>query len=78
MTKEMRSVKPSWVKEQVVRFAQHMDKAITLGVTAAYPLLFSMEAPDPVPDWKQGVRFGWRVVRVTAKETFKVLKKGLP
>jgi hypothetical protein len=78
MTKEIGAVKPSWAKAQVIRVAQHMDKAITLGVAAAYPLLFSMDTPDPVPDWKQGVRFGWRVVTVTAKETLKVLKKGLP
>jgi hypothetical protein len=45
---------------------------------AAYPLLFSMEVPDPVPDWKDGVRFGWKVVLVTARETIKVLRKGLP
>ena len=78
MTKAIELVKPSWVKEKVVKFARHMDKAISMGVAAAYPLLFSMEAPNPTPDWKQGVLFGWRVVRVTAAETIKVLKKGLP
>lgn len=71
-------VRQSWVKVRALKFARHMDKAISLGVAAAYPLLFSMDAPDPVPDWKQGVRFGWKVVRVTARETIKVLKKGLP
>ena len=74
----LESVKPSWVKLHALKFAQRMDKAISLGVAAAYPLLFSMDAPDPVPDWKDGVRFGWKVVRVTARETLKVLKKGLP
>ena len=76
--KSLESSKPSRVKSQVLRLARHMDKAIALGVAAAYPLLFSMDAPDPVPDWKDGVRFGWKVVRVTARETIKVLKKGLP
>jgi hypothetical protein len=76
--KSLETVKPSWAKVQVVKLAQRMDKAISLGVAAAYPLLFSMEVPDPVPDWKQGVKFGWKVVRVTARETIKILKKGLP
>jgi hypothetical protein len=76
--KSLETVKPSWAKVRVVKLAQRMDRAISLGVAASYPLLFSMDAPDPVPDWKQGVRFGWKVVRVTARETIKVLKKGLP
>ena len=70
--------KRSRVSQQVLLWVKKLDKAISLGVAASYPLLFSMEAPDPLPDWKDGVKFGWKVVRVTARETFKVLRKGLP
>ena len=76
--KSLETTKPSRVKVYAYEIGRRLDKAISLGVAAAYPMLFSMDAPDPVPDWKQGVRFGWKVVRVTARETIKVLKKGLP
>lgn len=76
--KSLDTRKSSRVKLYAIEVAKKLDKAITLGVAAAYPILFSMEVPDPVPDWKDGVRFGWKVVRVTARETLKVLKKGLP
>lgn len=76
--KSLEPRRPSKAKLYVVQIATKLDKAIALGVAAAYPILFSMEVPDPVPDWKDGVRFGWKVVRVTARETIKVLKKGLP
>lgn len=77
----MRSLEPfnySRARREVVELVRKLDRAISLGVAAAYPLLFSMEAPDPLPDWKAGVRFGWRIVRVSAHETYKILKKGLP
>jgi hypothetical protein len=76
--KALENPKSSRVRRCAYELAHRLDKAISLGVAAAYPVLFSMEAPDPLPDWKVGVRFGWRVVRVTARETLKVLKKGLP
>jgi hypothetical protein len=76
--KSLESTKYSRVKTHTLKLVERLDKAISLGVAAAYPLLFSMEVPDPIPDWKNAVRFGWKVVRVTARETFKVLKKGMP
>jgi len=76
--KSLEPTKPSRARLYAYEVAYRLDKAISLGVAAAYPVLFSMEAPDPLPDWKDGVRFGWRVVRVTARETMKVLRKGLP
>jgi hypothetical protein len=72
------TVKYIRVRRGVAEFARRFDKAISLGVAAAYPLLFSMQSPDPLPDWKAGIRFGWRIVRVSARETIKILKKGLP
>lgn len=76
--KQLEAPKPSRITVYAREVASRLDKAISLGVAAAYPLLFSMDAPDPMPDWKDGVRFGWKVVRTTARETYKVLKKGLP
>ena len=76
--KAIESSKASRIRLYAHEIANRLDKAISLGVAAAYPMLFSMEAPDPLPDWKVGVRFDWRVVRVSVKETLKVLKKGLP
>ena len=68
----------SRTRREVAELVRKLDKAISLGVAAAYPLLFSMQSPDPLPDWKGGIRFGWRIVRVSARETIKILKKGLP
>ncbi len=62
------------VKAHLLALVHRLDEAITLGVSAAYPLIFNMPTPDPVPDWKAVVRFSWRVVCVTARETVKVLK----
>jgi hypothetical protein len=62
------------LKAHVLALAHRLDEAIALGVSAAYPLIFNMPTPDPPPDWKAVVRFSWRVVRVTARETVKVLK----
>ena len=76
--KSLETTKSSRVRVYAHEIGRRLDKAISLGVAAAYPMLFSMDAPDPLPDWKDGVRFGWRVVRVTARETLKVLRKGLP
>lgn len=75
---ELESIKPSRTKAFIRQVAKRLDRAISMGVAAAYPILFTMEAPDPFPDWKDGVRFGWKIVRVTARETVKILRKGLP
>ena len=56
--------------------AGRLDRAITLGVASAYPLVFNVPTPDPVPDWKRVVRVGWRVVRTTAVETVRILTSG--
>lgn len=53
--------------------AGRLDRAITLGVASAYPVVFNMPTPDPVPDWKHAARVGWRIVRTTIVETVRVL-----
>jgi hypothetical protein len=62
--------------KQAVRDAAHqIDRAITLGVSAMYPIVFNLPAPDPVPDWKKVVGLGWKVVRVTFTESRKAFKE---
>ena len=56
--------------------AGRLDRAITLGVASAYPVVFNMPTPDPVPDWKHAARVGWRIVRATIVETVRVLTRG--
>jgi hypothetical protein len=57
------------------KLAHKIDQAITLGVASAYPMVFNMPTPDPVPDWKNVVRLSWKVVRVTSKETIRLLRE---
>jgi hypothetical protein len=50
-----------------------LDKAITLGVASAYPIVLNIPTPDPVPDWKRVVRIGWKFVKTTFVETVRIL-----
>jgi hypothetical protein len=63
------------LKKTVRDFAHKIDQAITMGVSAMYPLVFSLPAPDPLPDWKRVVKLGWKVVKVTVSETTRVLRE---
>jgi hypothetical protein len=56
--------------------AGKLDRAITLGVASAYPIVFNMPTPDPVPDWKHAVKVGWKLVRTTLAETLRILTDG--
>ena len=70
-------MKPETGLRRVARdVAGRLDKAITLGVASAYPIVFNVPTPDPVPDWKLVVRVSWRIVRATAVETVRVLTSG--
>jgi hypothetical protein len=59
---------------RIASLACKLDRAINLGVSAAYPMVFNLPMPDPPPDWKAVVRVAWRAVRATARETVKVLR----
>jgi hypothetical protein len=61
------------IKSRIREGARQLDKAIDLGIAAAYPLVFNMPLPDPPPDWKYIIRLGWRMVKVTTRETTRVL-----
>jgi len=54
-------------------FAHQLDKALDLGVQAAYPLVFNLPIPDPPPGWRDLARVGWRMVKATTKETTRIL-----
>ena len=60
-------------KARAREVAHQLDKAVDLGVQAAYPLVFNMPTPDPPPSWRDLVRVGWRFVKATTKETTRVL-----
>lgn len=67
------------LKRLVLEVGRKIDQAINLGVASMYPLVFSLPAPDPIPDWKRVVRLGWKVVTVTAAETTRLIKEnGFP
>ena len=53
--------------------AGKLDRAITLGVASAYPIVFNMPTPDPVPDWKHAVKVSWKLVKTTLAETVRIL-----
>lgn len=57
------------------RLARKIDQAIDLGVAAAFPLVFNIPPPDPLPPWRDLVRIGWRFVRTTAREAALILRK---
>jgi hypothetical protein len=72
--------------EMLIRFkraireaGRQLDRAIALGVSAMYPIVFTLPAPDPLPDWKRVARLGWKVAKVTVAETIRVIRKnGFP
>lgn len=68
------SVKKRYLVKSIARLVgRQLDAAITMGVASAYPLVFNMPTPDPVPDWKRVVKLGWRMVKTTSGETYRIL-----
>lgn len=61
------------VSDGTRNLAKRLDKAVELGIVAAYPLVFNMPPPDDF-DWKNAVRLGWRMVRFTMRETVRVIR----
>ena len=64
------------IKEKVVlgalEAARQLDKAIEVGIIAAYPLVFNAPPPDEF-NWKQALGIGWKFAKKTAKETARVV-----
>ena len=46
-----------------------------MGVASAYPMVFNLPTPDPVPDWKRIVRIGWKMTKYTLVEAYKILRQ---
>ena len=65
----------SRLKATVRHLAVRLDKAITMGVASAYPMVFNLPTPDPVPDWKRIVRIGWKMTKYTLVEAYKILRQ---
>ena len=70
------AVKRSRLGNVVRDVAGRLDRAITLGVASAYPIVINMPTPDPVPDWKHVVKVGWKIVKTTMVETIRILTDG--
>ena len=62
----------SKLRSSALDIAIHLDKAIELGIKAAYPMVFNLPPPDDF-DWRQAAKLGWKLVKTTAKETANVV-----
>ena len=51
--------------------AIQLDKAIETGLTAAYPLVLNVPAPEGGVQWKDKVKLGWKLVKKAGKEVVK-------
>jgi hypothetical protein len=51
--------------------AVQLDKAIETGLTAAYPLVLNMPAPEGGVQWKDKVKLGWKLAKQAGKEAVK-------
>jgi hypothetical protein len=51
--------------------AIHLDKAIETGLTAAYPLVLNLPAPEGGVQWKSKVALGWKLIKQAGKEAVK-------
>ncbi len=60
----------------VKAFAAQLDKAIETGLTAAYPLVLNLPAPEGGVQWKSKVALGWKLVKAAGKEAVKAAVKG--
>lgn len=58
-------------KAHLLNVAVHLDKAIETGLTAAYPLVLNLPAPEGGVQWKSKVGLGWKLVKQAGKEVVK-------
>lgn len=54
--------------DSVKNAAKVIDKAIELGLTAAYPTVFNLPAPENGVQWKEKVKVGAKLVRTAVKD----------
>lgn len=57
-------------------FLTTLDKAIELGLNAAYPTVFQVPLPEGGIQWKAKVKLGWKLIKQASKEAAKATVKG--
>jgi hypothetical protein len=58
-------------KGHLLTIALQLDKAIETGLTAAYPLVLNLPAPEGGVQWKSKVALGFKLVKQAGKEVVK-------
>jgi hypothetical protein len=56
------------VKTKLRSILGTLDEAIELGLTAAYPTVFNLPAPEGGVQWKEKVKLGAKLVKNAAKD----------
>jgi hypothetical protein len=59
------------LRNNLFAIAIQLDKAIETGLTAAYPMVLNLPAPEGGVQWKEKVKLGWKLVRQAGKEAVK-------
>jgi hypothetical protein len=59
------------LRDHLLTVALELDKAIETGLTAAYPLVLNLPAPEGGVQWKEKVKLGWKLVKKAGKEAVK-------
>jgi hypothetical protein len=59
------------LRSNLFAIAIQLDKAIETGLTAAYPMVLNLPAPEGGVQWKEKVKLGWKLVRQAGKEAVK-------
>jgi hypothetical protein len=59
------------LRSNLLTIAIQLDKAIETGLTAAYPVVLNLPAPEGGVQWKSKVALGWKLVKAAGRETVK-------
>jgi hypothetical protein len=59
------------LRSKLLPIVAEIDKAIETGLTAAYPLVLNLPAPEGGVQWKDKVKLGWKLIKTGGKEAIK-------
>ena len=59
------------LRSNLLVLVTELDKAIETGLTAAYPVVLNLPAPEGGVQWKSKVALGWKLVKAAGRETVK-------
>lgn len=59
------------LRSKLLPLIVELDKAIETGLTAAYPVVLNLPAPEGGVQWKAKVGIGWKLVKAAGRETVK-------